>query len=67
MRVITNNNHEFMRENEFTEIDEYKKLINGKIPFLFALNDKNTLVVTPSNYDKLKVDIMEKIDYGNKR
>ena len=67
MRVITNNNCEFMKENEFTEIDEDKKLINGKIPFLFALNDKNILVVTPSNYDKLKVDIMEKIDYGNKR
>ena len=67
MRVITNNNCEFMRENEFTEIDEDKKLINGKIPFFFFFNDKNTLVVTPSNYDKLKVDIMEKIDYGNKR
>lgn len=60
--IITNNNHEFMRVNEFTQIDHNNKLINGKFPFLYALNDHDTLVVLPSYFDKLKLDIMEKMN-----
>ena len=63
--ILTNNNHEFMRPNAYTQIDHSTKLINGKIPFLYALNDHETLVLTPNDYDKLKVDIMEKLNAEN--
>ena len=63
--IITNNNHEFMRPNAYIEIDHENKLINGKFPFLYALNDHDTLVVSPAYFDKLKLDIMEKLNAEN--
>lgn len=63
--IITNNNHEFMRPNAYITIDHTTKLINNKIPFLYALNDHDTLVLTPHHYDALKRDIMEKLNAEN--
>ena len=63
--IITNNNHEFMRPNAYTQIDHENKLINGKFPFLYALNDHETLVLQPHTYDLLKLDIMEKLNEEN--
>lgn len=63
--IITNNNHEFMRPSEYTQIDHKNKLINGKFPFLYALNDHETLVLSMECFDKLKLDIMEKLNAEN--
>lgn len=63
--IITNNNHEFMRPNAYIEIDHENQLINGKFPFLYALNDHETLVLYPHIFDKLKLDIMEKLNEEN--
>ena len=63
--IIANNNHEIMKVNEYTKIDTTKMLINDKIPFLYELNDHDTLVVSPAYFDKLKLDIMEKLNAEN--
>ena len=63
--IITNNNHEFMQPNAYINIDHENKLINNKIPFLYAQNDHDTLVVSPAYFDKLKLDLMEKLNAEN--